>query len=189
MDPDKCKPCKPVTACLNTCQHCEICLGKPTLPADCRAAAEYRGGIGIMAGYAADTVLAHNEIGVVQPIAFELLGKARELAGNSGAPVEAVVIGDTNGFSDIFVADTLSGVITRISGANAAGGKAIAVKADVSKAADCEAMVKAAEDTYGKLNIIFNNAGRTNSMNVTNDETGFPGRPKMWQTLPSPRSN
>ena len=42
---------------------------------------------------------------------------------------------------------------------NAAGGKAIAIKADVSKAADCEAMVKAAEDTYGKLNIIFNNAG------------------------------
>ncbi|HEU0122289.1 MAG TPA: glucose 1-dehydrogenase [Bryobacteraceae bacterium] len=42
---------------------------------------------------------------------------------------------------------------------NAAGGKAIAVKADVSKAADCEAMVKAAEETYGKLNIIFNNAG------------------------------
>ena len=42
---------------------------------------------------------------------------------------------------------------------NAAGGKAIAVKADVSKAADCEAMVKAAEDAYGKLNIIFNNAG------------------------------
>ena len=42
---------------------------------------------------------------------------------------------------------------------NAAGGKAIAVKADVSKAADCEAMVKAAEDTYGKLNILFNNAG------------------------------
>ena len=42
---------------------------------------------------------------------------------------------------------------------NAAGGKAIAVTADVSKAADCEAMIKAAEDTYGKLNILFNNAG------------------------------
>lgn len=41
----------------------------------------------------------------------------------------------------------------------AAGGKAIAVTADVSKAADCEAMVKAAEDAYGKLNILFNNAG------------------------------
>ena len=42
---------------------------------------------------------------------------------------------------------------------NAAGGNAIAVTADVSKAADCEAMVKAAEDKYGKLNILFNNAG------------------------------
>ncbi len=42
---------------------------------------------------------------------------------------------------------------------NASGGKAIAVKADVSKAADCAAMVQAAEDTYGKLNVMFNNAG------------------------------
>ena len=42
---------------------------------------------------------------------------------------------------------------------NASGGRAIAVKADVSKAADCAAMVQAAEDTYGKLNVMFNNAG------------------------------
>lgn len=41
----------------------------------------------------------------------------------------------------------------------AAGGKAIFQRADVSKAADCEAMVKAAEDTYGALHILFNNAG------------------------------
>ena len=41
----------------------------------------------------------------------------------------------------------------------AAGGRAIALTADVSKAADCDAMVKAAEETYGKLNILFNNAG------------------------------
>jgi len=34
-----------------------------------------------------------------------------------------------------------------------------AVKADVSKAADCEAMVAAAEKEYGRLNILFNNAG------------------------------
>ncbi|MCC7233803.1 MAG: glucose 1-dehydrogenase [Bryobacterales bacterium] len=40
-----------------------------------------------------------------------------------------------------------------------AGGKAIAVKADVSKAADCEAMVAAAEKTFGKLTVLFNNAG------------------------------
>jgi NAD(P)-dependent dehydrogenase (short-subunit alcohol dehydrogenase family) len=37
--------------------------------------------------------------------------------------------------------------------------KAIAVKADVSKAADCERMVAAAEKKFGKLNVMFNNAG------------------------------
>ena len=41
----------------------------------------------------------------------------------------------------------------------AAGGKAVYAHADVSKAADCENMVKVAEQTYGKLNIMFNNAG------------------------------
>ena len=36
---------------------------------------------------------------------------------------------------------------------------AIAVKADVSKAADCERMVVEAEKKFGKLNVMFNNAG------------------------------
>ena len=39
------------------------------------------------------------------------------------------------------------------------GGDAAYVRADVSKAADCEAMVAFAEATYGKLNVLFNNAG------------------------------
>ncbi|NOX60796.1 MAG: glucose 1-dehydrogenase [Chloroflexi bacterium] len=39
------------------------------------------------------------------------------------------------------------------------GGQAIYVHADVSKAADCEGMVQAAEDAFGKLNVLFNNAG------------------------------
>jgi len=37
--------------------------------------------------------------------------------------------------------------------------KAVAVKADVSKAADCERMVAEAEKAFGKLNVLFNNAG------------------------------
>jgi len=36
---------------------------------------------------------------------------------------------------------------------------ASAVKADVSKAADCERMVAEAEKKFGKLNVMFNNAG------------------------------
>lgn len=41
----------------------------------------------------------------------------------------------------------------------AAGGEAAYVHADVSKAKDCEQMVAFAENTYGKLEILFNNAG------------------------------
>ena len=40
-----------------------------------------------------------------------------------------------------------------------AGGKAVYVHADVSKAADCAKMVQVAEDTFGKLHVLFNNAG------------------------------
>jgi hypothetical protein len=34
-DPTKCSPCTQVTQCLNTCGHCEICVGKPNVPEDC----------------------------------------------------------------------------------------------------------------------------------------------------------
>jgi hypothetical protein len=34
-DPSRCRACTPVTSCLNTCLHCELCLGKTELPADC----------------------------------------------------------------------------------------------------------------------------------------------------------
>ncbi len=41
----------------------------------------------------------------------------------------------------------------------AQGGRATYVYADVSKAADCENMIRVAEETYGQLNVLFNNAG------------------------------
>ncbi|MGH9768675.1 MAG: SDR family oxidoreductase, partial [Blastocatellia bacterium] len=39
------------------------------------------------------------------------------------------------------------------------GGRAVSCKADVSRARDCEQMVAAAEKEFGKLNVLFNNAG------------------------------
>jgi 3-oxoacyl-[acyl-carrier protein] reductase len=39
------------------------------------------------------------------------------------------------------------------------GGKALFVEADVSKAADVERMIKACVDAFGKIDILFNNAG------------------------------
>ena len=40
-----------------------------------------------------------------------------------------------------------------------AGGRARFVRADVSRAEDARGMVQAVEETYGRLNILFNNAG------------------------------
>ncbi len=34
-DPSKCHPCTPVADCLNSCDKCELCLGKNVLPPEC----------------------------------------------------------------------------------------------------------------------------------------------------------
>lgn len=76
-------------------------------------------------------------------------GIGKETALLFAAEGAAVVAVDVNGAAAEEVAAAIQ----------TAGGKAIASKADVSKAADCEAMVQAAEQAYGKLNVLFNNAG------------------------------
>jgi NAD(P)-dependent dehydrogenase (short-subunit alcohol dehydrogenase family) len=51
---------------------------------------------------------------------------------------------------------------------------AIAIRADVSKAGDCQAMVAAAEQAFGRLNVLFNNAGIMHAKDddaVTTDES------------------
>jgi NAD(P)-dependent dehydrogenase (short-subunit alcohol dehydrogenase family) len=56
----------------------------------------------------------------------------------------------------------------------AGGGAAVAVGADVSKAADAEAMVAAAEAQFGTLDVLFNNAGIMHSADddaVSTDES------------------
>ena len=65
-----------------------------------------------------------------------------------------------------------------LANAAAAGGKKVAVfqKTDVSKAADCEAMVKRAESEFGKLTTLFNNAGIMDS----NDDGAVTTDEKVW---------
>ena len=48
-----------------------------------------------------------------------------------------------------------------LSAITAAGGKAIAVRGDVSKLEEANAVIKAAIDAYGKVDILVNNAGTT----------------------------
>jgi NAD(P)-dependent dehydrogenase (short-subunit alcohol dehydrogenase family) len=51
---------------------------------------------------------------------------------------------------------------------------AVAIRADVSKAGDCEQMIAAAEQAFGRLNVLFNNAGIMHAKDddaVTTDES------------------
>lgn len=68
------------------------------------------------------------------------------LFAGEGASVVAVDINDAAG------QETVNMVTTQ-------GGRAIYVRADVSKAIDCANMVNMAEQIYGKLDVLFNNAG------------------------------
>lgn len=75
------------------------------------------------------------------------IGRATaELFTRSGA---SVVVADINGDA---AADTAASVTK-------AGGAALAVTADVSREADVEQMVAATEDEFGRVDILFNNAG------------------------------
>jgi NAD(P)-dependent dehydrogenase (short-subunit alcohol dehydrogenase family) len=58
----------------------------------------------------------------------------------------------------------------------AQGGQATCVHADISKAADCDTMVRVAEETYGKLNILFNNAG----ISHINDDDAVATEEDVW---------
>jgi 3-oxoacyl-[acyl-carrier protein] reductase len=59
----------------------------------------------------------------------------------------------------------------------AAGGEAIAFQADVSDAAQAQALIQAAVDTYGRLDILVNNAG------VTRDRLILMMSPDDWETV------
>jgi NAD(P)-dependent dehydrogenase (short-subunit alcohol dehydrogenase family) len=58
----------------------------------------------------------------------------------------------------------------------AEGGEAFYLHADVSKAADCEAMVAYTEEKFGKLNILFNNAGIMHS----DDDNAMTTEESIW---------
>ncbi len=77
----------------------------------------------------------------------------------SGIGRESALLFAAEGAAVVSVDINLAAAEETASAIRAAGDKAVAVKADVSKAADCEAMVAAAEKEYGKLTVLFNNAG------------------------------
>src|SRR5919198_4541340 len=77
-----------------------------------------------------------------------------------GAPIVVVDIDDKGGNATVAAVEK-------------AGGRAVYVRADVANAADAEQMIASAERAFGKLNVLFNNAGIMDSRDddaVSTDE-------------------
>ncbi|HMA33637.1 MAG TPA: glucose 1-dehydrogenase [Chloroflexia bacterium] len=77
----------------------------------------------------------------------------------SGIGREAALIFAREGARVVVVDVNDAGGRQTVDAIGQAGGQAIYVHADVSRAAEVQAMIAAAEQTYGRLDVIFNNAG------------------------------
>ncbi len=77
----------------------------------------------------------------------------------SGIGRESAILFAAEGAAVVCVDLDEASVVATAASIEQAGGRAIAVRADVSSADDSAAMVQAAEDTYGGLHVMFNNAG------------------------------
>ncbi len=94
--------------------------------------------------------------------------------GNSGIGEAIVLAAAAEGANVVIDYVTHPEETTELIGkVEAAGGHAVGVLADVSKAADLHAMVKAAVDTFGRLDALVNNAGmetRTSILDTTEED-------------------
>ncbi|MGH3026038.1 MAG: glucose 1-dehydrogenase [Gaiellaceae bacterium] len=101
-----------------------------------------------------------------------LEGKSVVVTGGNSGIGEAIVVAAAAEGANIVIdyvvhPEETAELIGRI---ESAGGKAVGVKADVSKVADLRTMVETAVSTYGRLDALVNNAGletRTSILNTT----------------------
>ena len=96
-----------------------------------------------------------NKVALITGAASGIGKETAELFAKEGA---SVVLTDVNDSEGEAVADTL-------------GDSATYIHADVSKDADCQAMIAHAESTFGKLDILFNNAGIMHSDDGDSEST------------------
>lgn len=95
----------------------------------------------------------------------------------SGIGMEAALLFSSEGAGIVAVDVNDDAGKETVKQVEAKGGKAIYVHADVSKGDDCNKMVATAEQTFGKLNILFNNAGIMDS----NDDNAMTTEEAVWE--------
>lgn len=111
-------------------------------------------------------------------VSQRLQGKVAVITGGSaGIGRETCLTFARNGAEGIIVADmneTLGKETAEL--INKAGGKAFFIKTDVSKEQDCKNMIDMAEQKFGKMNILFNNAGLMHM----DDDNAVTTSEKVW---------
>ncbi len=90
---------------------------------------------------------------------MRLEGKVALITGTAGGIGRAAALRFAEEGARIVAVDLVDANHETVELINAAGGEAVAVQADVSDDAAVAAAVKTAEQTYGRLDIAFNNAG------------------------------
>lgn len=97
-----------------------------------------------------------------------LSGKAAIVTGAGGGIGEAVARTFAREGARVTVADIQEDPVRGVAAAiQREGGKAVALRADVTRAADVEAMVKAALDAFGQVDILVNNVGGYSVLRTT----------------------
>jgi 3-oxoacyl-[acyl-carrier protein] reductase len=94
------------------------------------------------------------------------IGRATALALASEGAAVVVNYASSSGAAEAVVAEITSG-----------GGAAIAIKADMSKVAEVEAMYEQVMATYGRVDVLVNNAG------ITRDTLLLRMKPEDWQAV------
>lgn len=108
---------------------------------------------------------------------MRLEGKVALVTGaGSGIGLESTLLFAAEGAKVLAVDVNEEAAAATVARVEEAGGIASVFRADVSKAADCEAMVAAAEDRYGKLDVMFNNAGISHA----DDDNAMTTTEEVW---------
>lgn len=103
-----------------------------------------------------------------------LSGKCAVVTGGASGIGRATVLALSEAGADVVVVDlneAQGGAVVRE--IVAAGGHAVFVKGDVTRATDCDHVVHVAVERFGRLDVLFNNAGiirRANVVDTTEDE-------------------
>ncbi|HUX70442.1 MAG TPA: glucose 1-dehydrogenase [Cellulomonadaceae bacterium] len=104
-----------------------------------------------------------------------LTGKTIVVTGGNSGIGEAIVLAAAAEGANVVIdyvahPEETTALIARV---EAAGGHAVGVHADVSKVADVQTMIRTAVQTYGRLDVLVNNAGietRTSVLETTEDD-------------------